>query len=638
MKKLTKHIVTMALFALLTCSVQFPVSAAQVSGDVLYGTPVMDGVLDELYTVSASFELDNPNFYVWGDCTGTDTTAKGYMLWDENYLYYAVDVQDATPATAGPEAGWQDDCVEMWFLDEYFTYKVHTSSSGLHFLGSDADGKTPYDFSGSQACVTTTDTGYVVEVALPFNKLETGRTFSMAMQVCDITSDDPANGTAHGNQVPADEYVCVDTPAAPSTKVAFGTPVLDGQMDDIYTKSAGIELDNFNFYVWGDCTGTDTTATGYFLWDNDFLYYAVEVQDATPATAGPEAGWQDDCVEMWFLDEYFTYKVHTSSSGLHFLGSDADGKAAYDFSGSQAFATTTDTGYVVEVALPFNNLANDRTFSMALQINDITSDDPGHGAASGNQVPATEYTLVGGVEPIITEVQKGTPELDGQMDDIYTTSANFVLDNPNFYVWGDCTGTDTTAKGYFLWDENYLYYAVEVKDATPATAGPEAGWQDDCVEMWFLDEYITYKVHTSSSGLHFLGSDADGKTPYDFSGSQAFVTATDDGYVVEVALPFNALDGGRTFSMAMQINDITSDDPGNGTAHGDQVPATEYTLVGKAEAPSEPSEEVETPAENPVDENPAEETSNVGVIIAIIAAIIVITAVAVVVVKKKKTK
>ena len=80
MKKLIKHIVTIALFALLTCSVQFPVSAAQVSGEVLYGTPVLDGVMDELYTASASFELDNPNFYVWGDCTGTDSTAKGYFL------------------------------------------------------------------------------------------------------------------------------------------------------------------------------------------------------------------------------------------------------------------------------------------------------------------------------------------------------------------------------------------------------------------------------------------------------------------------------------------------------------------------------------------------------------------------------
>ena len=559
MKKLIKHIVTIALFALLTCSVQFPVSAAQVSGEVLYGTPVLDGVMDELYTASASFELDNPNFYVWGDCTGTETTAKGYFLWDENYLYYAVEVQDATPATAGPEAGWQDDCVEMWFMDEYITYKVHTASSGRHFLGADADGKTPYDFSASQAFATATDTGYVVEVALPFNKLAADRTFSVALQVCDITSDDPANGTAHGQQVPSIEYTCVETTAAPSTKVQKATPVLDGQMDDIYKTSAGIELDNPNFYVWGDCTGTDTSAYGYFLWDNDYLYYAVEVKDATPATAGPEAGWQDDCVEMWFLDEYITYKVHTASSGRHFLGADADGKTPYDFSASQAFATATDTGYVVEVALPFNKLAADRTFSVALQVCDITSDDPANGTAHGQQVPSIEYTLVGNAEPTVidipvsTEVQAGTPVLDGVIDDIYTESAAFVLDNFNFYVWGDCTGTDTNAYGYFLWDNDYLYYAVEVMDATPATAGPEGGWQDDCAELWFMDEYITYKVHTASSGRHFLGADADGKTPYDFSGSQAFATTTDTGYIVEVALPLNDLAAGRTFSMALQV-------------------------------------------------------------------------------------
>ena len=104
---------------------------------------------------------------------------------------------------------------------------------------------------------------------------------------------------------------------------------------------------------------------------------------------------------------------------------------------------------------------------------------------------------------------------------------------------------------------------------------------------------------------------------------------------MEVALPLNDLAAGRTFSMALQVCDITSDDPANGTASGNQVPSIEYTLVGEAEAPAE---DADAPADTVVDETPAEETSNVGIIIAIIAAVIAIAAIAVVVVKKKKTK
>ena len=72
--------------------------------------------------------------------------------------------------------------------------------------------------------------------------------------------------------------------SAKGTDIRNGTPVLDGRLDDIYTESASIELENFGFYVEGT-TDSDYEAakgtTAYFLWDEDYLYVCCVVVDDT---------------------------------------------------------------------------------------------------------------------------------------------------------------------------------------------------------------------------------------------------------------------------------------------------------------------------------------------------------------------
>lgn len=80
--------------------------------------------------------------------------------------------------------------------------------------------------------------------------------------------------------------------SAKGTDIRNGTPVLDGRLDDIYTESASIELENFGFYVEGT-TDSDYEAakgtTAYFLWDEDYLYVCCVVVDDT-ATKSKEDG------------------------------------------------------------------------------------------------------------------------------------------------------------------------------------------------------------------------------------------------------------------------------------------------------------------------------------------------------------
>lgn len=184
--------------------------------------------------------------------------------------------------------------------------------------------------------------------------------------------------------------------AAPvTTDILKGTPVVDGVLDDIYTQSASYDLDNFGFYCWGDVTeDTGTRATAYFLWDSDYLYYAVSVTDATACSSGGDGNWQNDAAESWFTDNGSLFKIHASADGLNFfVGSDGDGQATFDFSKAKYVAVRSGDSYVVECAFPFSNLAEGRKFSYTLQVDDITTDSIDNGCASGSQTADSEFTL-----------------------------------------------------------------------------------------------------------------------------------------------------------------------------------------------------------------------------------------------------
>ena len=57
------------------------------------GTPVVDGVLDEIYKQSVAVQLGEP-FHTTGDSLDTDATATAYLLYDADNLYVCVVVND----------------------------------------------------------------------------------------------------------------------------------------------------------------------------------------------------------------------------------------------------------------------------------------------------------------------------------------------------------------------------------------------------------------------------------------------------------------------------------------------------------------------------------------------------------------
>lgn len=208
-----KKLFALILVALFTVLTLIPVSAAPVSTDILKGTPSVDGTLDDIYTQSASYELDNLGFYIWGDgAMAADAAATAYFLWDASYLYLAVAVTDSTIFSAEVGDVWQNDAAEVWFLDEDMQFKIHAAADGNFFLGADAAGATPFVFENALHAAKIDGSRYVVEMALPMNNLAAGKTFGFTLQVNDIFSTDAsAAGTASGSQTAEHVFTCIAT-------------------------------------------------------------------------------------------------------------------------------------------------------------------------------------------------------------------------------------------------------------------------------------------------------------------------------------------------------------------------------------------------------------------------------------------
>ncbi len=238
-------------------------------------------------------------------------------------------------------------------------------------------------------------------------------------------------------------------------------------------------------------------------------------------------------------------------------------------------------------------------------------------------------TMIAPVSAADNGILKGTPELDGEIDEIYTQSAAYVVkEDLVHYAWGDYADElsyDATA--YFLYDDAYLYVAIEIKDDTALECSKaDKNWQNDAAEMWFIDEGLKHKIHASFDGNFFLGADADGQTAYDFDGAKAFSAETVDGYSIEVALPMNDLGADKSFTFSLQVNNITVADASVGYAVGSQ--AADYELTCVADEVSYPEPETEAPAETEaevvdaaVEAPAAPQTFDAGIVAAVAAIV-----------------
>lgn len=177
------------------------------------------------------------------------------------------------------------------------------------------------------------------------------------------------------------------------------------------------------------------------------------------------------------------------------------------------------------------------------------------------------------------EAVKGTPVIDGQIDDVWNT-AN-VIDVTNTPTDALPNVSKNTGKVRIMWDESFLYVLAEVKDAAPSTSGNLQG--DDSVE--FDIDFTNNKTATNNDtvdpanlaefGGVFRICDPDiGQELWGFGPAwdalnanfKGKVVQVDGGYIAEGAIPWLKVTpaAGVSIGLDVQIND----DSGVGSRDG----------------------------------------------------------------------
>lgn len=130
------------------------------------------------------------------------------------------------------------------------------------------------------------------------------------------------------------------------------------------------------------------------------------------------------------------------------------------------------------------------------------------------------------------EAKKGTPNMDGEIDEVWNTANSF---NTDLKVEGSDAAK---AKVRTLWDENYLYALLEVKDSN-LNKDSDKDHEQDSVEV-FIDENNartpSYDGDDAQYRVNFENKQSGGGNR-NMDKFKSATKVTGDGYIVEVAIP-----------------------------------------------------------------------------------------------------
>jgi len=156
-------------------------------------------------------------------------------------------------------------------------------------------------------------------------------------------------------------------------EIRYGTPVIDGKLDDLYLDSfcyAEEPMKNMNYTQSPDVVEKymgNTSGKAYYLYDDAYLYICTVVHDETICSRGREWRmntvwpWNDDGAEnyLWFSDED-TFAVHSDAHGIrsvvdeHIRPGSRDSSLTYHDTPAEDWAATIDhekQNYTVEIRI-----------------------------------------------------------------------------------------------------------------------------------------------------------------------------------------------------------------------------------------------------------------------------------------------
>lgn len=322
------------------------------NANAVKATPILDETVDSLWKVTKEINVNN---FTKGD---GGATAGVKALWDENNIYLLAEVKD--------NSFTDKDCIEFY-----------------------VDSIDPIVVKATDENVIKTDNGYIVQVAVPKDIMdvrEEGR-ISFDVRVNDYSSETLKsvaiwNDVTGGTPMEKNMGYLNFKGATTITKAVFGTPEIDGKVDEIWSKANIIKTEKFSEGING------ATAEVKTLWDEEYLYVLANVTDELLNKESNNAHEQDS-VEI-FIDinnrKTSQYDEDDAQYRINF-NNEASFNGACDKDNFKSEAIITEGGYLIEVAIPIKGINIGDMLGFDFQVND--ADESGKRVAVSNWFDVT---------------------------------------------------------------------------------------------------------------------------------------------------------------------------------------------------------------------------------------------------------
>jgi|GEM_PF-198640 len=318
-----------------------------------------------------------------------------------------------------------------------------------------------------------------------------------------------------------------------------GTPVVDGKEDNVWDRTKNIDVVDLN---------GNEKANVKTLWDDENLYALLKVEGEPSKIEFyiDEDNSKDERNEA--EDSYFSFTTSGETLG-----------------DAIAVSNKVYGGYESEVCIPFISDPSDKIgFDVRLTYGEGEEAE----LVSWNDIKNTQdsntsgYGVLSFINPKYTEAKKGTPTVDGEIDEAWANANEISTDVIT-------QGTEpANAAVKTLWDENYLYVLAEIKDSSLCDASANA-WEQDSIEF-FVDENngrtSEYETDDAQYRVNYNNVQSYGANCLE----DEFVTVSrvvyeEDavtGYLVEAAVPFSSISAkaGHIMGFDVQINDDSDAD------------------------------------------------------------------------------
>ena len=159
----------------------------------------------------------------------------------------------------------------------------------------------------------------------------------------------------------------LDTTEANRGMAKYGTPVIDGEMDEIWNETEVLQINRYQT-AWNGAAGT-----GRVLWDENNLYVLIHVND-TELDKGSPNPWEQDSIEVFVDENNAKTTYYEADDGQYRVNYENETSFNPDSirEGFESAVKVSGTSYTVEVKIPFRTITPepDTEIGFDLQIND----------------------------------------------------------------------------------------------------------------------------------------------------------------------------------------------------------------------------------------------------------------------------